>query len=87
MSTSKSGRSPGVAKRTPLVAATGHAKGLRQVRERDGVGFLVAQQVPLQIDVDVAAAEDADQPIEQAPDAEVLRVEERPAGAAPRGRW
>ena len=79
VSTSNSGRSPGVAKRTPLVATTGTRKRVRQLGQRLVVGFLVAQQMPLQLDADVVAAEEADEPIEQAADAVLPRVEHRPA--------
>jgi hypothetical protein len=58
----------------------GHAKRLRQLRQRRVVRLLVAQQVPLHVHVHAAAAEDADQPVQQPPHPVVLRVEERPTG-------
>ena len=58
----------------------GHAKRRRQRHERGGVGFFVAPEVPLQLDVDAVAAEDADQAIEQAADAVAPAVERRAAG-------
>ena len=39
------------------------------------VRFLVAQQMPLQLDRDAAGAEHADQPIDQAADAEARPVD------------
>ena len=55
------------------------AKRLRQRIKRGVVGFLISQQMALQLDEHVAAAEQADQPIEQAADAVSLAVEERTA--------
>ena len=52
-----------------------HAERRRQADERLVVALLVAAKVPLQLDVDAAAAEDADQPIEQAADAVAAAVE------------
>ena len=63
-------------------AVGGHdrdAKRPRQAGERHQVGFLVAQQMPLQLDADVGAAEQADQAIQQPAHAVVMRVEHRPA--------
>ena len=76
--TSKSGRSSGVAKRTPPVAIDRHAERFGQADERVVVVFLIAAQVPLQLDIDLAAPEQADEPIEQAADAEALGEQQRP---------
>ena len=91
VSTSNSGRSAGVANRTPLVATHRHAERRRQVDERVVVGFFVAAEMPLQLDVDAIAAEDADEAIEQAADAVAPAVErgaadERDEAAASRRR-
>ena len=48
--------------------------------ERLVVGFLVAAEVPLQLDVHAVAAEQADEAIHQAPDAAAAAVERRAAG-------
>ena len=56
-----------------------HAIGRGQIRQRLVVGRLVAIEVPLQLDVDVVAAEDPDQPIEQPADAVLPRVQQLPA--------
>ena len=56
-----------------------NAKGPGQRVQRDVVDFLIAQQMPLQLDVDAAPAEQADQAIEQAADAVSLPVEQRAA--------
>jgi hypothetical protein len=56
-----------------------HAEGTRQTGQRDEVGFLVAQQMPLQLNADIGAAKQTDQPIEQPADAVVVRVKERPS--------
>jgi hypothetical protein len=45
-----------------------HVKRGRQLDERLEVGLLVAEQVTLQLDVDVRAAEESDEPIDQAAD-------------------
>ena len=50
-----------------------------EIAQRLVVGFLVAQEVPLQLDGDVRRAEDADQPIDQAADAEPPAVDRRSA--------
>ena len=55
-----------------------HAERLGQAGQRVVVVFLIAAQVPLQLDVDVAAAEQPDQPIEQPADAVPLGDEQRP---------
>ena len=57
-----------------------HVERRRQIDERLVVGFLVAAEVPLQLDVDAVAAEQADEAIEQAADAVARRVERRAAG-------
>ena len=57
-----------------------HAKRLGEADERLVVVFLIALQVPLQLDVGIAAAERADDAIEQAADAEPLGAEQRAAG-------
>ena len=57
-----------------------HAKRLGQTHQRVVVVFLIALQVALQLDVGIAAAEDADDAIEQAADAEALGAEQRAAG-------
>ena len=49
-----------------------HAKRLGEADQRVVVVFLIALQVPLQLDEGVAAAEHADDAIEQAADAEPL---------------
>ena len=55
-------------------------KRRREIAQRVVVRFLVAQQVPLQLDADVAAAEHPDQPIDQAADAEPRTVDGGAAG-------
>ena len=55
-------------------------KRRREIAQRVVVRFLVAQQVPLQLDADVAAAERPDQPIDQAADAESRTVDGGAAG-------
>ena len=80
VSTSNSGRSSGVAKPTPPVATQRHAKRLGEADQRVVVVFLIALQVPLQLDVGIAAAEHADDAIEQAADAEALGAQQRAAG-------
>ena len=57
-----------------------HAKRRRELDERLVVGFFVAAEVALQLDVDAVAAEQADEAIEQAADAVAA------ARRAPRGR-
>ncbi len=57
-----------------------HAKRLGQADQRVVVVFLIAPQMALQLDVDVAAAEQPDQPIEQPADAVALGQQQRPAG-------
>ncbi len=59
---------------------TGTRNGTRQLGERRVIRLLVAQQVALQLDADIAAAEQPDQAIEHAADAVAARVEQRPAG-------
>ena len=66
VSTSKSGRSAGVAKRTPPVATSRHAEGRREIDERLVVRFLVAAEMPLQLDVHGVAAEEADEAVDAA---------------------
>ena len=56
-----------------------HVKRRRELDERPVVGFLVAAQMPLQLDVHVVAAEHADEAIEQAADAVAAAVERRAA--------
>ena len=53
-----------------------HVIGAGEIDERLVVRFLVAQQMPLQFDVDVRPAEQADQPIEQAADAMPLHPQD-----------
>ena len=57
-----------------------HAEGLGQRDEHLVVPGFVALQVPLQFHVDVGAAEDAHQPIEQPSHAVPFRVQQRPSG-------
>ena len=57
-----------------------HAKRLGEAHQRVVVVFLIALQVALQLHKNIVAAEDADQAIEQAADAEPLGAEERAAG-------
>ena len=73
VSTSKSGRDA-------VGSDGGHAERRRERHERGGVGFFVAPEVSLQLEIDAAAAEDADQAIEQAADAVAPAVERRAAG-------
>ena len=80
MRTSNSGRSAGVAKRTPLVASVGTRNAAARLTSACVVALLVAAEMPLQLDVDAVAAEDADQAIEQAADAVAPAVERRAAG-------
>jgi len=56
-----------------------HVVGRGERTERPVVRLLVAQEVALQLDVDVRAAEGADEAIEQAANAVVGGVERRPA--------
>ena len=56
------------------------SKRARQASQRHQVRFFVAQQVPLQLDVDVGAPEQADETVEQPADAVAMRVEQRPPG-------
>ena len=79
VSTSNSGRSSGVAKPHAAGGDQRHAKRLGQADQRLVVVFLIALQVPLQLDVRLAAAEDADHAIEQAADAVALGLQQRPA--------
>ena len=79
VSTSYSGRASGVANRTPLVAMTG-TRNASASETSISLSVFVALQMPLQLDVDLRAAEDADQPIEQPADAVPLGVQQRPAG-------
>ena len=59
-----------------------HAKRRGQRDERRVIGVLVASKMALQLDVDAVAAEDADEPIEQAADTVPPAVERaRPASA------
>ena len=87
--TSNSGRSAGVANRAPLVAMIGTRNASASRDERLVVGFLVAAVMPLHFDIRAIASEQADDPIEQAADAESMRVErgatderDEPAGHA-----
>ena len=80
VSTSNSGRSPGVGEPHAVGGDDRHAKRARQLGQRHVVAFLVAQQMALQLDADVIAPEEADEPIEQPADAVMPRVEQRPAG-------
>jgi hypothetical protein len=57
-----------------------HAKRLGETDQRIVVVFLVAVQVALQLDVGIAAAERADDAIEEAADAEPFGAEQRAAG-------
>ena len=57
-----------------------HAKPARQLGQRRVLTFLIAQEMTLQLDAHVAAAEQADQPIEQSTDAMMSRIEHGPAG-------
>ncbi len=57
-----------------------HAEGRRQADERVGVARFVPPKVTLQLDVHAAAAEDADETIEQAADAVPPAVERGAAG-------
>ena len=59
-----------------------HAKRFRQLDERRVLTLLLPQEMTLQLDAHVAAAEEPDQPIEQATDAMVPRIEH---GAAREG--
>jgi hypothetical protein len=52
-----------------------HAERAGQCDQRRVVLLFVAAEMPLQFDIDVAAAEDADDPIEQAADAVAAAVE------------
>ena len=83
VSTSNSGRSAGVAKRTPLVAIVGTRNAGARPTSASLSRFFVAAAVALQLDVDAAAAEQADQPIEQPADAVAAarRAPARPASA------
>ena len=84
--TSNSGRSAGVAKRTPLVAIVGTRNADGETDERVVVALFVAPQMALQLDVDAVAAEDADEAIEQAADAVPPAVERARGPRARRGR-
>ena len=57
-----------------------HAERRRQADERLVVALFVAAEMPLQLDVDAIAAEDADEAIEQAADAVAPAVERGAAG-------
>ena len=80
VSTSKSGRSSGAAKRTPPVATSGTRNASARHDQRVVVVFLIAPEMPLQLDVDVAAAEEADESIEQPADAVALGQQQRSPG-------
>ena len=56
-----------------------HVEGRGQIDERLVVGFFVAAEVTLQLDVHAVAAEQADEAIEQAADAVAAAVERRAA--------
>ena len=56
-----------------------HAERVGQARQRVVVVFLIALQMPLQLDIDVGAAEDADKAIEQAAHAVALGLQQRAA--------
>ena len=57
-----------------------HVERRREIDERLVVRFFVAAEVPLQLDVDAVAAEQADETIHQAADAAAAAVEGRAAG-------
>ena len=80
VSTSNSGRAAGVVEADAVGRQRRHAERVGEADERRVVARLVAAQVPLQLDVDAAAAEDADETIEQAADAVPPRVEHRAPG-------
>jgi hypothetical protein len=48
-----------------------------QIAQRVVVGFLVAQEVPLQLEIRAPAAEHADEPIDEAADAEPRAAQHR----------
>ena len=78
--TSYSARSDGSAKRTPLVAITGTMKRRGQLAQDLVVPLLLAQEMPLQLDVHLRRAEDADDAIDEAADAESRAVDRGAAG-------
>ena len=80
VSTSNSGRSAGVAKRTPLVASVGTRNAAARLTSASLSRSSSRRQMPLQLDVDAVAAEHADEAIEQAADAVPPAVERRAAG-------
>jgi hypothetical protein len=86
--TSKSGRSQGRRKSHAVGGDDRHAKRRRQIDQLPIGRFLVAAEVPLHFDIGPVAAEQADDPIEQSADAELIRLERRPADERhqPRGR-
>ncbi len=57
-----------------------HAIGRRESRQRLRVGFLIPEEMPLHLDVDVARTEQAKEPIEHPADPVPPAVERRPAG-------
>ena len=59
-----------------------HVERRREIAQRLVVRLLVAQQVPLQLEVDAGAPEDADQPIDQPADAEPRAAQHRRARRA-----
>ena len=73
VSTSNSGRSAGAREADAVGRERRHAKRRGQLDERLVVGLLVAAVMPLQLDVHAIAAEQPDEAIEQAADAEAPR--------------
>jgi hypothetical protein len=71
----------GVGKANAVGGDDRHLEGRRQIAQQVIVGFLVAQQVPLQLDADAAPAEGADQAVEDAGGGAAARaVEQEPSG-------
>ena len=58
----------------------GDVERMRQLRQRDVVRFLIPQEMPLQLDEHLAAAEQAHEPIEQAAHPVAACVEQRTPG-------
>jgi len=54
-------------------------KGVSQLDERLVVDLLVAPEMPLQLDVDAVAAEDPDEAVDEAADAELMSCQRRAA--------
>ena len=80
VSTSNNGRSAGSAKRTPLVATTGTWNVPARSISIAVVGFFVAQQMALQLDIHVAAPEHTDERIDQSADAVSLKPQQLAPG-------